>query len=261
VAVSLKDILSAQLRWAEKCWPGHQGIRAPSLEDNLIMPMDEVVRAQFQGGAGGEMGSKAVPGKMYSLRSSSALATALGQRIDEPPLTFERSFPHGLAPYKGRHQIPPNLDVAIGELLPLAIECKFTEPYETEKSGDFLKDAYFDGGLKRWTAEGLPECQRMAEALGKDLRFRRLDAAQLLKHLLGIAYSTKATPRLLCLWFDDGSDQAREHCAELEQFAGSLDKAVEFATLSYQEAFATLRRGREPRPGYFQYLGERYFGA
>lgn len=264
-----------QLQWAKKRWPGHQGIRAPSLGENLIMPMDDEVRVQFLGGAGGELGTAAMPGKMWSLCSSSALAynffapwrgldlqplsKALGVQISGSAISFERPFPHGLPPKNGRAPIPPNLDVVLGDEVPLAIECKFTEPYGSDKSSDSLKDAYFDGGLKRWAAEGLPRCQQLAEILGKDLQFRRLDAAQLLKHLLGIAHFTKAAPRLLCLWFDDGSNIAHEHRRELTRFAPMLDESIKFTSLTYQEAFAALRRTPEPRVGYFQYLEERYF--
>lgn len=273
--MALVDILATQQRWATLRWPGHVGARAPSLTANLIMPMDDDVRRQFQGGAGGELGTEQLPGKMWSLRSSSALAynflapwrgqdlqrlaAAFGRRIDGPPITFERPFPHGLPPQQGRQAIPPNLDLAIGDQLPLAIECKFTEPYGADKAGDCLKAAYFDGGQKRWSDVGLPECQRLAENLGKELSYRRLDAAQLLKHLLGLAYSTQAAPRLLCLWFDDGSALAQEHRRELDQFAALLDHSIEFSAITYQEAFAVLRKLPEPRAGYVRYLEERYF--
>lgn len=275
--MALIDIQARQQRWAETMWPGHSGARAPSLADNLFVPMDEEVRRQFQAGAGGELGADEMPGKMCSLRSSSALAynffapwrqvelghlaTALGRRIDGPPITFERTFPHGLPPQNGRLAIPPNMDVAIGDSVPLAIECKFTEPYGSDKAGDRLKAAYFEGGLKRWSAEGLPKCQRLAEALGTELLYQRLDAAQLLKHLLGLAHSTRAAPRLLCLWFDDDSQQARVHRAELESFAAQLDRDIEFSAVTYQEAFARLRELPEPRSGYLRYLEERYFAA
>lgn len=273
--MTLAEILASQRCWAESRWPGHVGARAPSLTDNLIMPMDEDVHRQFQGGAGGELGTERAPGKMWSLRSSSALAynflapwrgqdlqplaEAFGRRIEGPPITFERPFPHGLPPQQGRQAIPPNLDVAIGGQLPLAIECKFTEPYGADKTGDCLKAAYFDGGHKRWNDVGLPECQRLAENLGKELSYHRLDAAQLLKHLLGLAYTTQAAPRLLCLWFDDGSALAHQHRRELEQFGAMLDNCIEFAAVTYQEAFAVLRRLSEPRAGYIRYLEERYF--
>jgi hypothetical protein len=217
------------------------------------MPMDSEVFAQFQRGSGGEMGTAERPGKMHSLNSSSALAynffapwrgkidlqpfaDAMNRRLDAP-IEFERQFPHGLKDEHGRDATPPNLDVAIGGEQPLAIECKFMAPYYGfARSKNFLKPAYFEGNLRRWADEGLTKCQDMAEALGQGLQFRCLDAAQLLKHLLGIAHATKRAPRLLCLWFDNGSTQACDHGAELEKFAGLLDDAVKFSALTYQAA-------------------------
>jgi hypothetical protein len=159
----------------------------------------------------------------------------------------------------GRRSTPPNLDVAIGGLSPLAIESKFTEPYGGQKVIKPLDPKYFDGGRRRWEEVGLPRCQVMAQGIGTQLHFQRLDAAQLLKHLLGLAYTTRASPRLLCLWFDTGCEVARIHREELERFAAELDDLVEFAALTYQEAFAVLLQGSEPWPGHFQYLSGRYF--
>jgi hypothetical protein len=271
----LEQIVSEQMLWAQKRWPGHTGIRAPSLNDNLFIPMDSDVRAQFDGGSGGETGSTKRPGKMHSLRSSSALAynffapwrgsdlaplaAALRQRIDEPPISFERQFPHGLLKANRAPSTPPNIDVAIGGLRPLAIESKFTEPYDGQKATKPLDPKYFAGERRRWEEVGLPRCQAIAQSIGTQLHFQRLDVAQLLKHLLGLAYTTKATPRLLCLWFDSGCEVAQIHREELRKFSELLDDSVEFAALTYQEAFAVLLQGAEPWPGHFQYLSDRYF--
>src|SRR5512134_1133502 len=70
----LESILSAQAEWARRRWPAHRGRRAPSLELNLIRPMSAETRAEFAAGSGGELGRPDKPGKMSSLRSSSALS-------------------------------------------------------------------------------------------------------------------------------------------------------------------------------------------
>ncbi|MEP7247187.1 MAG: hypothetical protein ABI885_26365, partial [Gammaproteobacteria bacterium] len=124
----------------------------------------------------------------WSERSPGLLVTALGLNGPAAPIEFEAQFPTAL------DGIPPNLDVAIrfhsGAVI--GIESKFTEwlaPKSPNK--EHFRDKYFDvgeaaGGL--WTSAGLPKCQKLAEAVhAKATRFRYLDAAQLLKHALGLA--------------------------------------------------------------------------
>lgn len=269
----LSTILRSQTEWAEVRWPGHTGRRAPSLEENLNCPMPPSVQAQFLNGSGGELGTKAHPGKMWSLRSSSALgfnffAPWIGQDLN--PLTkalrqqngyrsiqFERQFPHGL------QTTPPNIDVTLDrdDGAPLAIECKFTEPYGPKKPHQPLAAKYFSDERMRWAELGLPRCQALAQSIGTGMEFRRLGVGQLLKHILGLAWTTKQVPRLICLWFDTGCEEAREHRAELKRFRALLDESVEFVTLAYQEVFAALPRQVEPIPNYFSYMESRYFGA
>lgn len=269
----LKAIIADQQEWARTQWPGHTDRRAPSLHANLIVPMSSEVHGQFSGGSGGELGSPVRPGKMSSLRSSSALAynffapwlghdlrrlaMALGYQINDHTVQFERKFPHGLS------STPPNIDVALDneQLRPLAIECKFTEPYGSKKSHPALDSKYFIGNRKRWTELGLPQCQTFAEGIGQGMEFKRLGVGQLLKHILGLAWTTKQPPRLACLWFDAGCEEAREHRAELDLFSSNLDSSIEFRALSYQEMFASLQNGPEPIPGYFNYLVTRYFAV
>lgn len=269
----LEEILESQLRWAKVQWPGHSGRRAPSLEENLIIPMPDAVRDGYRKGSGGELGVRARPGKMSSLRSSSALAfnffapwlgrdldplaTALGHMVRDRTIRFERKFRHGLT------SMPPNMDVTLDneQNRPLAIECKFTEPYGTKKVHPPIDRKYFSRTRARWTEVGLPRCQALAEALGHEVNFRRLGVGQLLKHLLGLARDTCQPPRLMCLWFDSKCEEAREHRAELDQFVSYLDDVIEFKALSYQDAFGRIRSKSEPVPGYVKYLESRYFAA
>ena len=210
---------------------------------------------------------------MSSLRSSSALAynffapwighdlrplaAALGHQRDDDTLQFERKFPHGLS------TMPPNLDVTLDnqQRRPLAIECKFTEPYGAKRPHPPLDRKYFDGSRARWAELGLVRCQVLAESLGHGVEFKRLGVGQLLKHILGLAWTTKRPPRLVCLWFDANCAEAHEHADELDRFSEYLDHAIEFNAVSYQQAFARLLHAREPMPGYFDYLVSRYFGG
>jgi len=276
----LDAILRSQHAWANVQWPAHTDRRAPSLDANLILPMSPDVRDQYKNGSGDELGTPQRPGKMYSLRSSSALAynlfapwighdlrplaAALGSQRNDDTLQFERKFPHGLTLTKrGLPATPPNLDVTLdnSQPRPLAVECKFTEPYGAKKPHPPLDQKYFDGGRARWAELGLVRCQALAESLGQGVEFKRLGVGQLLKHILGLAWTTKQPPRLVCLWFDSNCVEAHEHADELNRFSEYLDDAIEFRAVSYQQAFASLQNAPEPMPGYLEYLAARYFAA
>lgn len=269
----LDDLLTGQAAWARRRWPGHVGPRAPSLDDNLICPLSVEARREFESGSGGELGRNGMPGKMSSLRSSSALsynvfqpwrgrdlqplAAALKTTVSSQELRFEQKFRHGL------RSTPPNLDVVldIGQSRPLGIECKFTEPYGTKRDHPPLDEKYFVGNRVRWTEVSLPRAQALAASVGKAARFKRLAAGQLLKHLLGLARTTQQPPRLRYVWFDTGCNEASEHRAEIVRFEAQLDSSVDFVALTYQELMAALRDSPEPVNGYCTYLTERYFAA
>jgi len=267
----LGELIAKQEDWARSQWHGHTGRRAPSLGGNLIVPMSPEVRLQFASGSGGELGREDRPGKMYSLRSSSALSYnvfapwigldldplghALGVSLGDRTLFFERQFPHGLT------STPPNIDIAldVDQARPLGIESKFTEPYGPKKPHPPLDDKYFTGGARRWSDLGLPQCQALANSIGSRAQFKRLGAGQLLKHILGLAWTTKAPPRLTYIWFDSGCGEATEHRDELRLFRKLIDDVIDFRTCTYQEVFASLLREREPVQGYHTYLANRYF--
>jgi len=214
-----------------------------------------------------------VGGKIQALHSSSALACnwfdywrgrdlmPLSRAFDAPvpfaSLLLEQKFPTGLG------GIGPNLDVMItcadGSLF--GIESKFTEPYTPNKSKAFLKPKYFRGGRSLWAEAGLPGFQAVADALRTgDHGFKVLDAAQLLKHALGLAHS--GTQWLLCcLWFDvHESSTAAAHRSELSDFRARLgDDAARFSSMTYQELYARLvRLIATGDADYVAYLHDRY---
>jgi hypothetical protein len=233
--------------------------------------MSRDIQCQFERGSGGELGSDRRPGKMSSLRSSSALsynvfapwiggdlaplARSLNVELVDQTIQFERQFPHGLA------STPPNVDVVLDnqQPRPLGIESKFTEPYGTRKLHPPLDPKYFADGRQRWADCGLPLCQELARDIGGTRQFRRLGAGQLLKHILGLAWTTNAPPRLMYLWFDTRCEEATAHREELDEFASMLDPSVGFSAMTYQAVFSRLQGEIEPRRGYHSYLAQRYF--
>ena len=269
----LESLIAAQSGWARNRWPGHSSKRAPSLEENLIVPLSVETRAEFDKGSGGELGRNGKPGKMTSLRSSSALSynvfgpwrgldleplsVALQTTIQFRSLRFEQKFRHGLS------STPPNLDVVLDleGKSPLGIECKFSEPYGTKKDHAPLDQKYFVGRRARWTEVSLPDCQALASSTSRMATFRRLAAGQLLKHFLGLAHTTKHYPRLRYVWFDAMCPEAQEHRAEIERFKEQIDGTIDFASVTYQEIAASLRAHPEPIANYHAYLHARYFVA
>jgi hypothetical protein len=267
----LDDLLKAQATWAARRWPGHVGRRAPSLDENLIFPLTIEARREFEAGSGGELGRNGKPGKMSSLRSSSALsynvfqpwrgldlqplAAALQTTVNSRELRFEQKFRHGL------RSTPPNLDVVLDveQPRPMGIECKFTEPYGPKKDHAPLDEKYLVGDRARWTEVNLPRAQELAASVGNTFRFKRLAAGQLLKHILGLAWTTRQSPRLRYVWFDTDCVEASEHRDELTLFEAQLDHGIDFAALTYQELMESLFSQPEPINGYRSYLKERYF--
>lgn len=264
-------MIAAQAVWAQSRWPGHTSKSAPSLDENLILPLSGDARDEYDQGSGGELGRHGKPGKMSSLRSSSALSynvfgpwrgvdiqplgVALCATVQSQSLRFEQKFRHGL------RSTPPNLDVVLDCEMPrpLGIECKFTEPYGAKKAHPPLHPKYFAGGRNRWTEVDLPKCQTLANSIGTTHSFRRLAAGQLLKHLLGLARTTTQAPRLRYVWFDSACSEAQEHVVEIEMFKQLIDSSIDFAAVPYQQLVASLRNYPEPIPNYRSYLDARYF--
>lgn len=155
---------------------------------------------------------------------------------------------------------PANLDVVIEEpLCHTAIESKFTEPYGNSHEG--LREAYIRNE-SLWTE--LPNLYDLAKQISPDNKlFKHLDAAQLVKHILGLSanYREKRVKfRLLYLWYDVLGEEGAEHRREIEQFASIAKKDnILFRHITYQEVIATLAKDyREGNEAYIDYLTERY---
>ena len=264
-----------QRRWAAEHSCAHDPRGYVGVLDlNLFQPMSPETKADFNRGSGGELRARTgtrLP-KMHALHSSSVLACnifdywrgkdlgplgeALGSGIRFEYLTFEAQFPTGLP---GQ---PPNLDVALW--LPSrevwGIESKFTEPFGAAKFGPAFKDKYFPEGQPVWSDRDLIKCGVLAIALQKrEVTFRHLDAAQLLKHALGLQMNHPRSFTLVYLYADQEAPEAKQHRREIAEFGAVIDGDFPFVPLSYHTFLKRLRNlsGAEDQP-YFEYITKRY---
>ena len=177
-------------------------------------------------------------------------------------INFEKKFTIG----NGSAAFPraANIDVVIEEpLCHTAIESKFTEPYIKWHKGlseTYLKDASL---WKRF-----PHLYNLAKQISPDNQlFKYLDAAQFIKHILGLSanYPRKDGKinvkfRLLYLWYDVLGADGAEHRKEIERFAEIAQKDdIDFLHISYQEVIVSLSQNYyEGNESYIDYLTERY---
>lgn len=268
-------LLRAQRRWANAHgvrYDAHGCVR--QLGDNLRAPLDEAALAELRRGSELAPGS-ARPARLYSLCSSAALVVNVfdwWRGRDQTPLLralgvggaggtvlrFEEPLPTGLP------GDPPTVDVALyrpdGRCV--VVESKFAEWLAPRPRGKrAFKDKYFAQGRPVWAAAGLPRCQSLAEELqdGRE-RLKYLNAAQLLKHALGLANNGFSTSALVYLYYDRPGKEAPAHRAEIDRVLERLAPEIELHVSTYQELFRGLRDGPELERGYVDYLAQRYFG-
>lgn len=272
---SKRKLIRQQRRWAQSVGlqPDSRGY-LETAEQNLWRPLSPAALAAFNRGSRSELKeTPRRPAKMRALHSSAALAVnvfdywtgqdarpmlqALNLESTLKSLDFERQFPTGLT------GTPPNLDVTLelssGQLI--AIESKFTEwmtPKPRNKRA--LKDKYFESGRTVWNEVGLPACQALATNLYEGaLHFRYLDAAQLLKHALGIATQHRGEFALCYVYFDVPSNRSMQHQQEIRELGSAVDKELGFVAVSYQKMFRTLKAFEDSNTSYISYLDSRYF--
>jgi hypothetical protein len=299
---AFETIKMQQLAWAGAVGvsPDPHGYCA-NVEQNVFRALSPFATSELLAGDGGELGENGKRCKAQALHSSailacnffdywrgrdlSMLATVFGTG-ELCGMRFEAKFPTGL------RGTSPNIDVVLYEWSGaiLAIESKFTEPCHASSTKGYLKPKYFDTP-DMWARVGLKGCQALANELRENPgQFKVLDAAQLLKHMLGLATNTQAHDetcasghlsaarskaisrrartkhknwRLCCLWYRAGGPQGDLHAAELDRFIEQIgsDKA-RFAALTYQEAFGQLHALLGPEhSAYQQYLRSRYFAT
>lgn len=177
----------------------------------------------------------------------------------------------------------PNIDVVIEfEDKIIAIESKFTEPYiDGSNKNSEMQDSYIK---KESLWKEIPHIEKLANAIHAQnyqienceikesievlRKTKRLDAAQLIKHILGLRTDDDKEILknkeiiLLYLWYDvPNSEEAKEHQEEIEAFA-SIAKAdgINFRHITYQKVIDNLKKlcPEEYHQDYINYLKQRY---
>lgn len=250
-----------------------------TLDANLRGGLSDAARREIDAADGQELGNSERPGKLAAPWSSSALvvnvfdfwrgrdlrplAAALGIERAFTSLQLEVRLATGFSSRKA------NLDVLLEADVPLAIEAKFTEPFQGGPKGSIKKTispTYLHArNAGKW--HGLDHLRSLALAISERAHtFRRLDVPQLLKHTVALRRLRREF-ELLLLWYSPGedTDEAREMKCELAVLhkAMSADQ-VAFRALTYQALFQGLRVHAGSLPDaadYLSYLGGRYFGG
>ena len=157
----------------------------------------------------------------------------------------------------------PTTDVALAgaDGRYVAIESKYGEwLVPRPRNKQTLKGKYFPSGERIWEAAGLPEAQALAEDLqsGRE-RFKLLNAAQLLKHALGLAKNGRRSGVLVYLYYDWPAPEAATHRSELDRVLARLHPELDLRVLTYQALFRSLRDVAGLDHAYLDYLARRYF--
>lgn len=265
---ALKKILEQQRSWADsKDIAFDEDCYTYQLEDNLFQVLSTQSINDFKSGHGNEFGGEGERGKMQALHSSSALVCNVFEYWRDSDsdgiasvcgadrgmsIRFEKQNRTGL---KGT---APHLDVEFTHPgnIPLAVESKFTEPYRKEGTSNFASSYFKKPGL--W--DHFPHCEQLAIEIFKgDTVFLRLDAAQLLKHVLGLMRAYPSGFTLLYLWYKVPSREATVHEDEILLFSDRIISEVDFRHMTYQDLFGRIKRIPDVNPVYISYLEERYF--
>jgi len=108
---------------------------------------------------------------------------------------------------------------------------------------------------------GLYGCQRLADDLRHNrVEFELLDAAQLLKHMLGLG-QCKDPWKLFCLWCGPPDPMTDQHEIELNLFSERIgSNSSRFEAATYQELFERLCRNLgNDHVEWRSYMRDRYF--
>ncbi|RJR29968.1 MAG: hypothetical protein C4576_34425 [Desulfobacteraceae bacterium] len=283
-----EHILTKQVQWARNRGISLIGSKeargraayTKTLDENLFEPLLVEVRESFLSGDGNEiLGFPGNPAKMQAIHSSSALGLnvfqywrRIGQDSHVAALcgfcrkdssnTFEIAFEKKY-PINSNLPHPPNIDVVFQPSDPsksrtFAIECKFSEPYSSQRHGG-LKPKYL--ALDPLWVD-IPNMQALAKSIcPEDNQFVYFHAAQMIKHILGLKKAHgKNGFRLLYLWYDVPGREGVAHRNEVNAFAKTAEAdGLKFHSLTYQKLIMKMCKDcGEEHGSYLKYITERY---
>ena len=214
-----------------------------------------------------------------------ALGVSRDKDIEIKSISFEQKLHIG-------NISTPNIDIIITTTnnKVFAIESKFREPYYYTPS-NYIQKKYYDN-KDIWNKltktkeyidklnEGFIEIDKDKTKREKSIEekeidvkkifssFKRLNAAQLLKHLLGlfndssIETKDKSEIRLVYLYYDVPGNMGEEHRKEIKEFSDFIKKDnIKFTAISYQELIFNLNNlldKNEENEKYLDYINARY---
>ena len=256
-------IISGQKLWAHNAGlrENPNGTGLATRDDALFLALTPEVIGQLEAAPGGELR------RIHSFRSSSALALnvflpwvgsapRIGALLDghgaHDDIAFESKQDTGVS--------EPYLDVLItGGDVVIAIESKFVEPYDDHARSTFSEKYFKSDELWSQFPSLKPLARRFSDT---EKGFERLDAAQLLKHAMGLTNRYGASGFLLTyVWYELDGQRAAQHKDEITTFREMIGDSFEFRAITYQELFFRMAETPEPSPGYLSYLADRYFGT
>jgi hypothetical protein len=217
------------------------------IDDVFVPTLSEAhrtaIKADLTGKGGSELAQRGgrLP-KFHAVHSSAALAANsfgafLRSRADIPvagtlfpgTVRLEVKCPTGL------RGTPPTLDCLVEGPNVLAIESKFLEPFSFHAAR--FSDAYHSAMASMhptWRSE-------FGRLIEDPTRYRHLDAAQLVKHYLGLKtnYAQQPVKLIYLYWVPTNSSDVAAcaiHRAELDEFSQSVrDPSVRLASMTYSE--------------------------
>jgi predicted nuclease with RNAse H fold len=229
------------------------------MEDVLLRRSSESTKRAIEADLSGKGGSELVrrgmePPKFFAAHSSAALAA----NTFGPFLRDHAGVPIGRKSFTGEVALerecrtrlggtPPTLDFLVEGKAILAVESKCIEPFSTHTAR--FSDAYADEMAKvhrTWREE----YDRLVE---DPTRYRHLDAAQLIKHYLGLKTQFGDRPVTLAYlyWRPNNAPELAPcaiHAAELEEFAARVaDPKLAFVAISSSELWDTWSSSRRPK--------------
>jgi len=267
-------ILDYQKVWATSRHVGYQetGKRegyVDLLTDNLFYDKLSIkTLEEYLSGQGNELNSQ-----IKALHSSSALCVNVfeywrqARRISEIAEACGAPANMDEMEFEKKHRIPNlgtshiDIEFSDGNSRAFAIEAKFAEPYHITTQRN---NTHLDKYLKQdaiWT--NLIECKKLAKGVleeeGKKTSWKHLDVPQLLKHILSLS-CCYGTNRFIFsyLWYDCGTQEARNHSHEIDEFGKRIKGEINFTSSTYQNLFDKIAKIPRVDREYLSYLGERY---